>query len=186
MNWLDIIIIIALVISTFMGLKRGFVRSLVPLICIVIAIPLAGVLSNPLAGKIGDNAGSHVAAFVIIFVAVFVAVYIGAWFLQKVLQIMLLGWADRLGGAAFGLIMGWLMCSMLVVLVARYGALDADLGSYAGSGMAENVVNANIRSESIYNTINDSKLARAQIDSFPVILGLLPGEFDKVSDFFGD
>ncbi|MBT4512641.1 MAG: hypothetical protein HOC20_10590 [Chloroflexi bacterium] len=40
--------------------------------------------------------------------------------------------------------------------------------------------------ESTYNTINGSALATFQIDTFPVILRLLPGDFDSVKDFFGN
>ena len=186
MNWVDIVILVVLLLSTFMGLRQGLINSLVPLIGLLIAIPLAGVLTDPIADKIGDENWSHIAAFCIVFVSVFVLVSIAGWFARKMLKMALLGWVDNLGGAVLGFLAAWLICSMMITLVARYGALDADLGDHTGSGLAENVINSKIRSEGIYNAIDGSVLAKTQIDYFPVVLQFLPGEFDSVENFFAE
>ncbi len=183
MNWLDFVILLLLVICVVMGLRKGLIKSLVPLACMVIAIPLAGVASGPVAEKLGDNSWSHIAAFVIIWAVVYIVVAVGAWFLQKIIDIMLMGWIDKLGGAAFGLAAGWLLCSMMVLLIARYAVLPTDLPEIIPNDIEEWLEDEG-RSSYIYSTIDDSAIASAQMDSSSVILGLLPSRFSNVKDFF--
>jgi len=40
--------------------------------------------------------------------------------------------------------------------------------------------------QSVNTVINESKIATFQLNSFPIILNLLPGEFDKARNFFGE
>lgn len=179
MNWGDIIIIIVLAILTILGLKRGLVKSLFPLIGIVLGIFLAGTFQNALADNLGfiDSEGTaRIVAFAIILVVVFLAAIIAGSIVHGILHMVLLGWVDRLGGAVFGFALGWFICSAVIVLLARYVALPVEIPEFLH---LEGVRN------SIYNAIEGSALATAQIDSFPVVLGLLPEEFDAVKDFFG-
>lgn len=191
MNWVDVLIIIALLISTFMGFKRGLIKTLVPMVGLVVAISLAGALYDSLADKLGfidSESWANIVAFAIILVAVFLAFYVLATILQKIVKIMLLGWVDRAGGAVFGFAVAWLVTSMLVALAARYGALPSDLDDPEDPEKSREPIDVvrqldGIR-EDAYNTIDGSALATFQIDTFPVILGLLPGQFDPLKDFF--
>ncbi|MFO8010404.1 MAG: CvpA family protein [Dehalococcoidia bacterium] len=190
MNYVDAIIIVILAISAFLGFKLGLIKTVVPLVGFLIAIALAGVLHDSLADKLGfiDNESwANIAAFAIIFVVVFVIVYILANIVRKIISLMFLGLVDRAAGAALGFIIAWLVCSMLVALVARYGALPTDLPEQTPDNIEawveENVDGAR---KAAYDAINDSALASFQLDTFPVILGLLPGQFDDAKDFFGD
>ena len=183
MNWLDMMILVFLCFSVIMGLRKGLIKSLVPLVCLLIAIPLAGVASGPVAEKLGDHSWSHVLAFIIIWAVVYIAVAVGAWFLQKILDVMLMGWIDKLGGVAFGLAAGWILCSMIVLIVARYAVLPVDLPDIIPDDI-ERWLEDEGRSAYVYSTIDDSAIASAQLDSSSVILGLLPSRFDDVKDFF--
>ena len=42
MNWLDIVIIVALAISTFLGLKIGIIKALLSLAGLIVGVILAG------------------------------------------------------------------------------------------------------------------------------------------------
>ena len=178
MNWVDIVIIIALVVPAFIGFKIGLIKLVIPLIGVLLGVVLGSVLHGYLANKldfISSESWSHVVAFIIIFVAVFAIVYILATILQKILKLTLMGLVDRLAGAAVVFIIVWLISSFVVVMVAKYVALGADY-----------VPGDTVSSESIKNTIEGSALATFQIDTVPIILGLLPGEFDVVKDCFED
>ena len=178
MNWVDIVIIAALVVSTFVGYKVGLIKIIIPLAGMLLATILSGALHSYLGDKLGfidSENWANIAAFIIVFLIVFAIVYIVASILRKIIQLMLLGWVDRLAGAALVFVVGWIVCSMIVVLVAKYGALGADY-----------VPGSTVSSESIEDMIDDSALATFQIDKFPIVLGLLPGEFDVVRDYFGD
>ena len=178
MNWVDTVIIVALAVSTFVGYKVGLIKIVVPLVGMLLATVLSGALHSYLGDKLGfidSEKWANIAAFIIVFVVVFVIVYISASMLRKIMQLMLLGWVDRLAGAALVFIVGWIVCSMIVVMVARYGALGVDY-----------VPGSTVSSESVEDMIDDSALATFQIDTFPIVMKLLPGEFDVVRDYFGD
>ena len=190
MNWLDIAIIVVIGIFTFLGLRRGLIKSILPLLGLILAIFLAGKLYAPLAERlsfIDSSSLARIVAFLIIFAVVMIVVSIIAWVLRALVQMSMLGWADRLGGAFFGLVTGWIICSMVVVLLARYVALPVELPELSASGLSNWLDNwrglETIR-QSVTNVISDSRLANLQIDTFPVILNLLPDEFDVVRNFF--
>lgn len=176
MNWVDIVIIVALIVPTFIGFKLGLIKMVVPLIGILLGVILASLLHGYMANQLDfiDNEGwAHVVGFIIVFILVFVFIYILAVVLRKILQLALLGMVDQLAGAALMFIIIWLISSFVVVMVAKYGALGAD---YAPGDK--------VRSESVEDTIDGSALATFQIDTLPIILGLLPEEFDVVRDHF--
>ena len=192
MNWLDIVIIVILAVLALLGLKRGLIKSLVPLVAIILAVALTGRFQGPVAERltfISSESAARVVAFVIIVIVIFAGVYILGSMLRKILGMALLGWADRLGGALFGFATGWIVCSMLVVLLARYVALPVELPELPVGGLNESIESQldleGIR-QTVYNTIDNSWLANTQMESVPIILGLLPEEFDAVRDFFGE
>lgn len=161
MNWLDIAILVVLVIATFTGLKTGIIKAVLSLAGLIFGVILAGRFYVPLAANLTFIPQENVAkivAFVLILVGVMVIAGILASFLKWAVSIVMLGWVNRLGGAAFGLLMGATFC----------GALLAIWGKFLGIG----------------DTIIESALARVLLDYFPIILTLLPEEFDAVRSFF--
>ncbi len=191
MNWVDVIIILVLGGFTYLGLKRGFIKTVVPLLGLILAIYLAGILYDPLADSfdfIKSPNWAATVAFIIIFVGVLLVVYVLAMVLSRFVKMTFLDVIDRWGGGIFGFFVGWLLTSVIVVLIARYAALPPDLPEPPPNmkGTAAQVLKLDGLRKSTYNTINGSAIATFQIDSFPIILGFLPGEFDSVKDFFGD
>lgn len=192
MNWLDIAIIVVLGILTVLGVKRGLIKSLVPLVGVVLGIVLAGKFHHALAERLGfiqNESLAAIIAFVLILIAVYVLVSILGSIIRRILEVVFLGWVDRLGGAVFGFALGWIICSVVVVLLARYVALPAEIPEMPVAELGEWIEGWRDELEGIRlwvtTAINESKLATAQIDFFPVILGLLPEEFAVVRDFFG-
>lgn len=191
MNWLDIVILVVLCVFTFLGLKRGLIQAVIPLFGLVAAIYLAGRMQESLAKSLGfiDNESvANIMAFGIILGGVFLVVCVIAIALKKFVSVMFLGWVDKQGGAVLGFIVGWLICSMVVAVIARHAALPTELPEEIPESQVSEWANENLDGvrESTYNTINGSTFATFQIDTFPVILGLLPGDFDAIKDYFGD
>ena len=164
MNWLDIIIIIALIIPTFIGFKRGLIKTVLPLGGIMLAIVLAGHFYGSMASWLSNwlesTSQANIAAFVLIFVLVMAVVFIVASVLHRFISLMLLGWVDKIGGLIFGLAIGAFICSALLALIVNF--------PFSGVG----------------DTVRGSGLAAFFLDHFPFVLGLLPGEFESVRDFF--
>lgn len=160
MNWLDLIIIIALVASLLVGLFQGFMRTLFSLIGTIVGVLLASHYYTQLAGvlKFISNPGiANIVAFVIILLAVLIIAFIIGSVLKTVLAAIKLGCVDRIAGAVLGLLLGALFV----------GAVLAGIVKFFGEG-----------------AVTQSTIARILLDRFPFVLGLLPGEFDTIRGFF--
>jgi membrane protein required for colicin V production len=161
MNWLDIIIIIILIIPILIGLKIGIIKAFLSLAGIVVGVILAGRFSGSLAGVlpfISDPGWAKVAAFAIILIVVMVIAAVLAAVIKWFASAFLLGWVNRLGGAVFGFVVGAIFCGALLTMWVKF------LG--------------------IGGTVSDSALAKILLDGFPVVLALLPADFDSIRSFF--
>jgi membrane protein required for colicin V production len=165
MNWLDIVLVVFLAITTVTGLINGLVRSVIPLVGIILAVVLAGhfyvSFGDWLDQWIKNPDQAKIAGFAIIFMLVIIIGFVIASILSKLLISLHLGWIDRLGGAALGFIIGGLICGALLAVVAKYNVYDME------------------------TTIQGSALATFFLSSFPLVFPFLPNEFDSVRDFFG-
>ena len=161
MNWLDIVILVMVAIATFLGLRIGIIKAVLSLAGLIVGIILAGLYYVPLAEQLPFIPQADVAkvvAFAIILIGVMIIASVLAKLLKWAASAVMLGWVNRLGGAAFGLVLGALLCGALLAIWARF------------LGVAE--------------IISDSSLAVILLDRFPVVLALLPDEFDAIRSFF--
>ena len=160
MNWLDIVIIVALVIPIFIGLKQGIIKAALSLAGLIIGIVLASNFYEPLSkvlGFIPNEAVANIVAFILILVVVMVIATLLARLLKFIASVTMLGWVDHVGGAIFGFLMGAILWSALLATWVKF----------FGTGL-----------------VTESFLARVLLDKFPLILALLPSEFDAIRDFF--
>lgn len=164
MNWLDIIILVALAVPTYIGLRRGLIQTILPLGGIMLGVFLAGRFYDSLAGTLSSwlesPSQAKIVAFIVIFLAVVAIAMVVAWLASRFVSLVLLGWVDKLGGALFGLAIGAFIASALLAVVARF--------PFSGSE----------------ETVRGSILAEFFLDHFPFVLGLLPDEFENVRRFF--
>ncbi|MBA7469651.1 hypothetical protein ES707_04924 [subsurface metagenome] len=101
---------------------------------------------------------AKVVAFAIILIGVMVIAIVLARLLKWAASVIMLNWVNQLGGAVFGLALGAIFCSALLATWVKW------LG--VGSTITESVVSAFL------------------LDKFPLILALLPDEFDAIRSFF--
>ncbi len=160
MNWLDIIIIIALIFPAFVGLKMGIIKAALSLVGLIIGVVLAGNFYEPVSkifGFIPNQDVANILAFILILVAVMAVTAVLVRFLKFGVKVVMLGWVDHVGGALFGFLSGFILLSAILAIWVKF----------FGSGL-----------------VTDSFLGKVMLDYFPLILGLLPGEFDAIRDFF--
>ena len=160
MNWLDIIIIVAFVIPLLVGLKQGLIKAALSLAGLIVGVVLASNFYQQVGGAlrfITNEKIANIVGFIIILVVVMIIANVVAALMKYTAKAILLGWVDRLGGAIFGLFMGALFM----------GAILATIVKFFGEGL-----------------VTESVLAGILLDKFPIVLGLLPSEFDPVRDFF--
>ncbi len=161
MHWLDIVIIVALAISTFLGLKTGIIKAVLSLAGLIVGVILAGHYYVLLAEQLSfiPQAGvAEVVAFAIILIGVMVIAVVLARLLKWAASVMMLSWVNHLGGAVFGLALGAIFCGALLAIWVKW------LG--VGSTITESVVSVFL------------------LEQFPLILVLLPDEFDTIRSFF--
>jgi membrane protein required for colicin V production len=161
MNWLDIVIIVILAIQVITGFAQGFIKALAGLVGLIVGIFVAGRFYENLAGSllgfISNTDVANVAAFVLILMVIWGIFSVLASLLTKLVSVAFLGLLNRLLGAVFGLIMGALFIGAALAVWARYFGTDS---------------------------LSDSFMATFLLDKFPVVLGLLPSQFDSIKDFF--
>jgi len=161
MNWLDIVIIVVIGVSAFLGLKAGLIKAVLVLAGLIVGVFLAGRYYVPLSEKLAfipqDNA-AKIVAFLIILVVVMIIARLLASLLGKLASIVMLGWINRIGGAIFGLVLGAFLCGALLAIWIKY------------FGVA--------------GVILDSRLALILLDRLPAVLALLPKEFEAIRSFF--
>jgi len=161
MNWLDIVILVIVVVSIFLGLRIGIIKAALSLAGVIVGVILAGHYYVPLAEQLTFISQEDVAegvAFAIILIVVMVIAGILATFLKWAASAVMLGWVNRLGGAVFGLVLGAILCGALLVIWVKFFG--------------------------IAGVVSQSSLAAILLDRFPAVLALLPEEFDTIRSFF--
>ena len=161
MNWLDIVIIVLIAIPTLIGLKIGIIKAALSLAGVIVGTILAGHYYVALAEQltfISQANLAKIAAFAIILIGVMLIAGVLAAVLKWIVSAVMLGWVNRLGGAIFGFALGAVFCGALLAIWAKFLGIEGPLTS--------------------------SGLATLLLDRFPIVLALLPEEFDAVRSFF--
>ncbi len=113
MNFLDIILICIVVIFLVRGFFRGLVQEILSLVAIVLAIFLASNYQHLIVPHLELYISSEITvgalSYVLIFLGTITLFWLLAKFIRSVLDIVLLGWVDRVAGGVFGFLEGILI-----------------------------------------------------------------------------
>jgi membrane protein required for colicin V production len=158
MNWLDGVILVVLIWFIFAAFNAGFIREVVTITSAVLGVVLAGLFYERLADDVGtfidSERAARTVAFLLIFVAVALAGQVTAMLLKETAGLLMLGTFDHLAGAVFGLAKGIVIVQVLLILFATYPSLGLD------------------------DAISDSALSPMFTEKAPILLQVLPSEFD--------
>ncbi len=167
MNWLDALIIAAVVWFTFAAFQAGFIRETVTVVAAIIGVLLAGLFYRDLADDvlafIDNQEVARIVAFGMIFGATALAGQMLAMVLKPTVNLLQLGIADQMAGAAFGFFKAMVFIQIfLIVFVTdpKWGLGDAIDDSFFGSLTVE------------------------MVDKAPLLIRVLPDEFDIGVDSF--
>jgi membrane protein required for colicin V production len=161
MNWLDIVILVLLAAAVFGGIRNGLIKSLCSLIGLIVGVVLAGRFYTSFANVLSFISNEDIAkivAFIIIFLIVTIIAAILGNILTKVISAIRLGGVKRVGGGIFGFLLGAITIGALLTLFIKF----TGMGDFIGG----------------------SALANFLVDKLPIVLGLLPKEFDTITNFF--
>ncbi len=124
MNWLDITLILAVVISIVEGLRRGFARTAIGFVALIVAVG-CGLWFYRTMGFyfreiVPSKPGANAAGFAFVFVAVMVVGAVVEWLAAKFFKVTHLTWLDRLMGGGFGVVRGLFFCTMTVLVLMAF------------------------------------------------------------------
>jgi membrane protein required for colicin V production len=100
---IDVIFSILMVIAVIKGYQKGLIVAVFSLLAFIIGLAAAMKLSAVVAGYIGKAVNVSdkwlpVVSFILVFILVAIAVRWAAALLQKAVEMVLLGWVNRIGG----------------------------------------------------------------------------------------
>jgi len=165
-NWVTITILVVIGFLTFRAYRNGFIRELVSLTAVILAVPIAGLVYDDLLPKVEPIIDNRLLASLVSFLAILAGVIIGgqvvAHLLRRMAEIMNLGGVDHAAGAAFGFLKGVIVCQVILIALIIFPEPD------------------------LREDIDNSSLATALVDGTPMVLGILPGQFDNAVDLFNE
>lgn len=162
MNWLDVAVIVAVAATTLVGLMRGLFPSIWGLITLAasafvagLLYPVAGALITPL--NLPPNGAPLLGfLFVYLFTSLILFSPVEVFVHGRHIELVLPGCQDHLAGGALGLLQGLAFAQLMFILLAHFPVLG------------------------IEEVLRRSVLASMLLSGRPVMLGLLPSEFQDV------
>ncbi|MBE1425995.1 membrane protein required for colicin V production [Desulfomicrobium macestii] len=124
MNTLDIVFCVILGFLGLRGIFRGLVKEIASILGLILGFVLANTYHAQLAAMFENFPGgpgmAKLAAYLAIFLGVVAVVFLLASLIRKLLQMIMLGWVDSIGGGALGLFKGALLCSIIVMALTAF------------------------------------------------------------------
>jgi len=164
MNWIDIAIIIIIAFFVISAYSAGLIRELVTLVSVVAGVIVAGLFYDAMARDvlvfIDDEETARAIGFLVLLGAVYLAGQLIAVMLKQTAAVLLLGWADHMGGALFGILKGLIVVEAILILLVTYPQIGLD------------------------DAIDRSTLGAVFLDAAAVLLIILPDEFEQAVNAF--
>ncbi len=124
MTLLDWVIVAILAYSIAISAVHGFVREIFGLISILIGALLASWFYRPVAPLFKDVVRTENLAlflgFSLIFLGTLIVSVLIIWLITRFVKFAKLQWADRMLGAAFGFIRGWVIGAVLLLSLTAF------------------------------------------------------------------
>ena len=121
MNWLDMVLIFMVVSAGIVGMWIGLIRAAFTTLEVVLGILIASQVSGNLgglyAGSINNEGLANVIAYGLVILAAVVVARAATIIVCKILDFLLMAWADKLAGLVLGSVAG------VAISVAAIGGL---------------------------------------------------------------
>src|SRR5215831_12341392 len=122
---IDWIVLAVLIYSVAVSWFKGFIREVLGLITVLAAALLSAWFYRDVGNLFKDVARTENLAlffgFSVTFLVVLIAGFVTIWLITKFMKFAKLEWADRLLGAAFGFIRGWLIGAVILMALTAFG-----------------------------------------------------------------
>ena len=127
---LDIIYVVVIILAAVKGYQKGFIVALFSIVAFIVGIAAALKLSAVVAAYLADSTAVSskwlpVISFMLVFLAVVLLVHLGAKLIEKTVEMVLLGWLNRLGGIFLYIILYTLIYSVFLFYADKMHLLEA-------------------------------------------------------------
>ena len=123
-NLLDAVVLLILLGSVVYSALKGFVRELLGMLSLVaaffISVSFYRVASEPFKEVVKTENIALFLGFASIFLGTLIVGALVIWAVQKLVKFAKVQWFDRLLGAAFGFIRGWILGSVVFLVLTSF------------------------------------------------------------------
>lgn len=173
MNWLDLILVIVVGVSAFMGLKIGLVRAGFTALGIFVGSILGGQLSDDIGGLVtgidSDSAVATVVSYAIIISICLTVAAVASVIIRKVLTLLLMGWADKLAGGALGVAAGAVISAGIIM-----GMANLTYSAEVGDEIATKVLNFTVDTDKAKARLEDGLTQSSLVEAFIEVVDVFP------------
>jgi len=199
MNWYDWVLIAPIVLGVILGFRIGLVKNILYIVLVAVTMIIGGFLSQMIVDAIGLELESDglvtVIGYGLLLIGGFLGVQLFSGVIQAIVSKLTFGIGDKVnqvGGLASGLILGFLITTIIVNITARWtytpdededGRLE--ISEEAIAKMFENSLKDTSR-EAADLVIRESIMVGVVIDVKDLLggqlIGIIPGEFSDSLD----
>lgn len=132
MNWIDIALVVPLIWGFIKGFKKGLIIELVSIIALIAGIYAGMHLSYLVTPYLEDKVPEtylHLVSFIITFILVVLGLYLIGKLLEKIVDIIQLGFLNKMAGSAFGAIKFLIITSVIFYFAAQIGLFKPEESS---------------------------------------------------------
>ena len=127
MNWLDIVLAIPLLWFLYKGFRNGLVIELASLAALVLGVYAALYFSYYTQAYLEENFEIaenylYIISFAITFLIVAIIVYLAGKIIHKLVNIVALGFLNRIAGGIFGFLKAALVLSVILYFINGFGS----------------------------------------------------------------
>jgi membrane protein required for colicin V production len=168
---IDILYAVTICFAIWHGYQRGLILGVFSLAAIVIGLAAALKLSTVVASYIGKSINVSqewlpFVSFIVVFILVVLLIRLAAKAIEKSVQTVLLGWANKLGGIAFYAVIYTLVFSVVLFYAEQMKFIQPDV----------------IKKSATYSFVQP--WGPKVIDSIGSVIPFFKDMFEKLQSFF--
>jgi membrane protein required for colicin V production len=128
---LDLIYVVIVILAIFHGYRRGLIVGLFSLVAVIIGLAAAMKLSIVAGGYISrviniSKEWLPIISFAVVFLLVVLLIRWGAGAIQKMVEMVMLGWANKIGGILFYVAIYTIVFSVLLFYAEQMKLLQPE------------------------------------------------------------
>lgn len=126
---IDILFIICMVLALFKGYRNGLIVAVFSLVSIIVGLAAAMKLSVYVAKQLGEHTSVSQSwlpflSFALVMIVVVILIRLGANALQKMAELVLLGWLNKLAGVVLYAVLYTLVLSVVLFFAEKLHLFD--------------------------------------------------------------